>query len=84
MVVRECDQVKCAFHKSKGPEAAALCPVCNSCGNISNIVEDDLCTECWNCLHDENVIRGGTPGAMEVVEEEVKPEPEMIVIEENI
>jgi len=55
---RDCDQTRCAFHKTNG--ASALCPICNECGSQSNTIDED-CVNCWNCLKDEGYIRSGIP-----------------------
>ena len=53
-----------------------MCPVCEECKSGPNVV-DDSCTRCWNCEHDEGILRGDPTKHLE------EPEKEVIVIEEK-
>ena len=73
MAVKECTQTRCSFHKSKGGQM--FCPICSECNAPSNIVEDDTCINCHNCLNDEGYIRKGLPKALkEKIEQMLKKE----------
>jgi hypothetical protein len=72
-MIRECDQTKCSFHKSQGEGNALLCPICDDCKSVSNMVEED-CVNCWNCLKDIGYIRSGSPDINKIRESQAKNE----------
>jgi hypothetical protein len=58
----KCTQKKCCFHVDNNGEN--MCPVCNECGATSNIIEENTCVNCWNCLKDEGYVRSGRPDGL--------------------
>jgi len=54
-----CSQTKCQYHISHGPLAAIMCPECSECGAESNIINNDSCVNCWNCISDDGFLRSG-------------------------
>ena len=83
MVLKECPQTKCAFHKSHGMDASLMCPICSECSSPSNIYEDTNCVECWGCIKDEGKIRSGHPDFTKIAEKQkpLEEKQEEMVIE---
>lgn len=50
MKIKKCEQTKCAYNQMGG------CQKCEMCGAEPNMVDDD-CPTCWNCSHDEGLLR---------------------------
>ena len=57
MTLIKCTQQKCTFNEANGGQMG--CPECSECNAESNIVEDDTCVNCHNCLNDEGYVRSG-------------------------
>ena len=51
--MRRCLQTKCMFNNTP------LCPQCSECNAHPNLV-DENCDKCWNCEHDNGVVRGSS------------------------
>jgi len=60
----KCPQTKCVYNQMGG------CQKCSVCGCEPNMV-DDNCFKCWNCSHDEGLVRWDNEKA-EKEEEKVK------------
>lgn len=50
MTTKKCEQIKCGFLHMGG------CKPCDSCKSAPFIV-DENCDRCWNCEHDEGILR---------------------------
>lgn len=50
--LRKCEQKKCAFLRM-----GIGCRKCDECDAEPFLVDDKLCTRCWNCEHDEGLLR---------------------------
>lgn len=51
-MIKQCSQDKCGFLK-----AGMGCRKCKECNSAPFMVEEDACSLCWNCSHDEGVLR---------------------------
>lgn len=51
MVKRECNQTRCGYFI-----AGQGCKNCDEC-RIEPFMVDDECDRCWNCEHDEGLLR---------------------------
>ena len=84
MTLVKCTQTRCSFNTAKGGQM--FCPICDECQAPSNIVENDTCVNCYNCLKDEGYVRKGLPKTIKeklkaLVKEKV--EKEIIVIKKT-
>lgn len=50
--LRNCKQKKCGFMIM-----GIGCRPCEECGAEPYLVDDNLCTRCWNCENDEGILR---------------------------
>ncbi len=50
MTTRKCEQKRCGYLQMGG------CRKCDEC-NAEPLVVDDNCCRCWNCEHDEGLLR---------------------------
>ena len=64
--MEKCNQQKCGY---LGTES---CPKCDECGAEPNLVDRD-CTSCWNCEHDQDILRGKPELPEGVVEVLINP-----------
>lgn len=58
-MARKCEQEKCVLR------GTGQCPICSECGINPDIVSDN-CVRCWNCEHDEGILRGDIPKGNEI------------------
>lgn len=71
MTKTNCPQTKCAFNMLGG------CRRCGVCNCEPNVI-DDNCDKCWNCSHDEGILRWDD-NQEKIVEEEAELKPMEIV-----
>lgn len=74
-MTRQCEQKKCNLL------GTPQCPVCAECQAQPNIVSDN-CVRCWNCEHDEGILRGKPRNQEEIMISQLQQIDEEIRIEE--
>ena len=75
MKTRECKQEKCALR------GTGQCPICSECGINPDIVSEN-CVRCWNCEHDEGILRGKPRSKEQIAISQLTKIDEEIGIEE--